>query len=870
MHLRMTPLASLLSLALIAAAATAAEAPAPKTPTTPSAPSAPSKPGQDTPQAAKPPAAAASGAAAVTPPPGADEPKPYDKVVTADAKSQNGLFKIHTIKSKLYFEIPKAMLDQQLLMVATAMAVPTGTDHVGREINEDVVRFTLKGNKVLFQTVSHAYVSDPNRAIAPAVQGSQRDTILASFPVEAFSKDGAPVIEVSKLFTTEVGDFSARQVVRGTGLDSSRSFVDGSKAFAGSLRVDAVQTYGLMPAISFPTIPGMPPQPSPPARSGSVNVAYNIVKLPDQPMMPRLMDDRVGFFSISRVDYGSDEHESKRERLITRWRLEKKDPTAAVSEPVKPVVWYIDSATPANLVPYVKRGVEEWNVAFEAAGFKNAIQARPFPTKEEDPEFDPADVRYSIIRWVPSPVANAYGPHLSDPRTGEILNANIVMYHNIMQLQRDWYVTQAGAVDPRAQKLPLPDDLMGDLVAYVVTHEVGHSLGFPHNMKSSSLYPVEKLRDPKWLKEMSHVATLMDYSRFNYLVQPEDKVDPALLIPKIGPYDVFATKWGYMPVPSAKTPEQEQTVLNALVREQDSKPWLRFSTPKGEGDFGENTEAVGDADAVTATTLGTKNLKRIVKMLPGMTLKDAREDKALEELYGATWGQWNRELGHVVAVVGSYSTQNKHGDQPGAIFSATPKAQQARAVKFLTEQLLATPSWILDPAITERLRPSAPGNMLLGSQRNVLRGLLDRSRMARLQNQEAVAGDKAYRADELLADLRAGVFGELNSGAKIQPARRNLQRVYLELLGERVNAAGSASGDDSKPLVRAELIDLRGLLSAKAGAAADRTQRAHLVAMADYIGKVLDPKMADNSSAGPVITTVRMGIDEQVCWPTGE
>ncbi len=870
MHLRMTPLASLLSLALIAAAATAADAPAPRNPSTPSAPTAPTKPGQDAPQAAKPPAAAASGAAAAVTPPGADEPKPYDKVVTADAKSQNGLFKVHTIKSKLYFEIPKAMLDQQLLMVATAMAVPTGTDHIGREINEDVVRFTLKGNKVLFQTVSHAYVSDPNRAIAPAVQGSQRDTILASFPVEAFGKDGAPVIEVSKLFTTEVGDFSARQVVRGTNLDSARSFVDGSKAFPGSLRVDAVQTYGLMPANNFPTIPGMPPQPSPPARSGSVNVAYNIVKLPDQPMMPRLMDDRVGFFSISRVDYGSDEHESKRERLITRWRLEKKDPNAAVSEPVKPVVWYIDSATPANLVPYVKKGVEEWNVAFEAAGFKNAIQARPFPTKEEDPEFDPADVRYSIIRWVPSPVANAYGPHLSDPRTGEILNANIVMYHNIMQLQRDWYVTQAGAVDPRAQKLPLPDDLMGDLVAYVVTHEVGHSLGFPHNMKSSSLYPVEKLRDPKWLKEMSHVATLMDYSRFNYLVQPEDKVDPALLIPKIGPYDVFATKWGYMPVPGAKTPEAEQSVLNALVREQDSKPWLRFSTPKGEGDFGENTEAVGDADAVTATTLGTKNLKRIVKMLPGMTLKDGREDKALEELYGATWGQWNRELGHVVAVVGSYSTQNKHGDQPGAIFSATSKAQQVRAVKFLTEQLLATPNWILDPAITERLRPSAPGNMLLSSQRNVLRGLLDRSRMARLQNQEAAAGDKAYRADELLADLRAGVFGELNSGAKIQPARRNLQRVYLELLGERVNAAGSAAGDDSKPLVRTELIELRGMLSAKAGAAADRTQRAHLVAMADYIAKVLDPKMADNSSAGGVTTVVRMGVDEQSCWPIGE
>jgi len=859
MDFRMNHLAGVVSLALLAATAAAADAP-----------TTPNKPAQDAPAV---PAAASASASSATATPAAtpDEPKPYDKVVTAEAKSQDGLFKIHTLKNKLYFEIPKAMLEQQLLMVATATAVPAGSDHIGREINEDVVRFTLKGNKVLFQSVSHAYVSDPNRAIAPAVQGSQRDTILASFQVEAFGPDGAPVIEVSRLFNSEVGDFSARQIVRGTGIDSARSYVDESRAFAGSLRIDAVQTYNLMPipTLPLPPIPGLQAPPPAPARSGSVNVAYNIVKLPEAPMRPRLADDRVGFFSISRVDFGSDEHESKRERLITRWRLEKKDPNAALSEPVKPVVWYIDKATPANLVAYVKKGVEAWNQAFEAAGFKNAIQARPFPSKEEDPEFDPADVRYSIIRWVPSPIANAYGPHLSDPRSGEILNANIVMYHNILQLQRDWYVTQVGAVDPRAQKLPLPDDLMGELVAYVVTHEVGHSLGFPHNMKSSSLYPVEKLRDPKWLKEMGHVATLMDYSRFNYLVQPEDKVDPALLIPKIGPYDIFATKWGYLPVPGAQTPEDEKVALNALVREQDSKPWLRFSTPKGEGDFGENTEAVGDADAVTATGLGTKNLKRIVKLLPTITLKDAREDKALEDLYRASWGQWSRELGHVVAVVGGYDTQNKHGDQPGAIFAPVPKAKQVRAVKFLSEQLLATPTWLLDPAITERLRPSEPGNLLLNTQRAVLRGLLDRSRLARLQNQEALLGDKAYRADELLADLRAGVFAELSSGAKIQPAHRNLQRAYLELLSERLNQAGSAAGDDGKALVRAELSELRGLLAAKSGATADRVQRAHLSALADYAGKALDPKLAEISAAPAVV--IRTGIsDEARCWPEAD
>jgi hypothetical protein len=809
------------------------------------------------------------------------EPKPYDKVITAEAKTQAGLFKVHHLKGKLYFEISKDLLNKPLLMVATAAEVPAGADHAGRTVNEDVVRFLLKENKVYFQTVSHAFVSEPNRPIATAVEASQRDTVLLAFPVEAFAKDGAPVIEVTRLFTSEVGDFTARQVVNAASMDPSRSFVDHTKAFAGSVRVDAVHTYSLMP----PVIPGFPPlpgQPQPPARSASVSVAYNVVRLPDAPMMPRLMDDRVGFFGLSRLDYGSPEHETKRERLISRWRLEKKDPAAAVSEPVKPIVWYIDKATPAQWVPFVKKGVEAWNVAFEAAGFKNAVQARPFPTLEQDPEFDPEDVRYSVIRWVPSPVANAYGPHLSDPRSGEILNADIVMYHNIQQLLRNWYVTQAGAVDPRAQALPLPDDLMGELIAFVVTHECGHSLGFRHNMKSSSLYPFEKLRDPKWLKEMGHVASLMDYSRFNYLVQPEDKVDPALLIPKVGPYDIFAVQWGYTPIPTAKTAQEEVPTLNAWAKVQDAKPWLRFSTPKAElGDYGENTEAVGDADAVGATTLGTRNLQRIVKLLPKMAIQAGKDDKALEELYGASWGQWNLELGHVAVIVGGYDSQNKHGEQAGAIFTPATKAQQTRAVKFLNEQLFQTPTWLFEPAITERLNPMVPSARLLGTQRFVLRSLLDRARTSRLQAQETAAGDKAYRVADLLADLRTGIFTEIPKGAKVEPLRRNLQRAYLAQLDERLNASTGPAlpigftgvsfpygnpMDDTRAVVRGELKGLAALFKAKAALAGDRTQKAHLEELHDLALRALDPKVAPNLP--PAQMPFRSGFSEADCWPS--
>ncbi|MCY4746744.1 zinc-dependent metalloprotease [Pelomonas sp. UHG3] len=823
-----------------------------------------------------PPAGAASAAAAAgaRPPvvlPDPSEPKPFDKVITSDAKTQQGLFAVHRVKAKLYFEIPKALLDQPLLMVANATAVPAGQDHVGRALHQDVLRFVLHQNRVLVQRVSHSAVTAPGNVMADAVAQSQREAILAVFPVEAFGKGGAPVIEVTRLFASEFGDFSARSVVRGSA-DASRSYVDSTKAFAGSVRVDAVQTYSVAPT-PVPAAPGVPVLVAGPApRSVSVNVAYNIVRLPEQPMQPRLLDDRVGFFSVSRMDFGAGLQEARQQRVITRWRLEKKDPAAALSEPVKPIVWYIDKATPTALVPFVKKGIEAWNIAFEAAGFKNAVQARPYPTAEEDPEFDPEDVRYSVIRWVPSPIPNAYGPHLADPRSGEILNANIVMYHNILQLQQDWYVTQVGPLDPRARKLPLPDDLMGELVAYVVTHEVGHSLGFPHNMKASSQYPVSKLRDAEWLKTMGHVPTLMDYSRFNYLVQPEDKLDPALLIPKIGPYDIFATRWGYTPIPSAKTPEDERQQLNLWAREQEAKPWLRFNAPKAEGgDVGENTEAVGDADAVTATGLGLANLQRVMKMLPAAVPQDGGDDQLLLRLYQATWQQWAREMGHVVAVVGGYEVQNKHNDQPGAIAKPVPRAQQARAMAFLTRHVLATPDWLLDPAITQRLSPYAAGTLLTLQQRSLLRQLLAPARTLRLVTQEATLGSGAYRLQDLLADLRRGAFGELDGAAAISAPRRSLQRALVETLTSRLSARNLLGSDDGEALIRAELVDLQRVLAA-AASRGDMGRRAHLAALGDGIAKALDPRFASAAIALPVVVPVfgheaSEPAQPHACWP---
>lgn len=814
------------------------------------------------------------------------EPKPYDKVVTAEAKTQAGLLKVHQVKGKLYFEIPKARLGQELLLVVSADRTPTNIDHAGRVVSNELVRWVLKEHRVLLEQVAHAVVADPSLPVARAVAAATSNTILMSFPVEAFAADGAPVIEASRLFTTEVPELSARQLLGAQMFDPARAFVDRVKAFPLNVNVEASQTYSAPfasgPAAAFPTPMGTPTLR--PGTSGTVAMFYSFVQLPEKPMMPRVYDDRLGFFTVRQIDYGRDEHEAPRRTYIARWRLEKKDPSAPLSEPVKPITFYIDSATPAKWVPYIKKGVEAWQPAFEAAGFRQGIVAKPAPTPQEDPDFDAGDARYSVIRWVPSTVANAYGPHISDPRTGEILEADIVIYHNILQLQRDWYFTQVAPLDPRAQSLPLPDDLMGDLLAYVVTHEVGHSLGFPHNMKSSSLYPITKVRDREWVKKMGHVATLMDYSRFNYVAQPEDRIAPEDLRPKLGPYDVFAVKWGYQPIPGAETPDEEKPTLDAWLNPQETTPWLRFSTPRALGsDPGENTEAVGDADAVQATTLGTRNLQRVAGLLLKVTSKPGEDLTDLEHLYGATWAQWTRELNHVAVLVGGFDSENKHGGQGGPVFTPVPKARQQAAVAYLNGALFQTPRWLLNPEILRRLGPDSGLNRLLGTQRAVLRTLLDRSRLGRLQEIEATDGERAYALGQFLVDLRGGIFTELTGPApQVDAYRRNLQRAYLELLNERLNvpaptmagfpgqpmAPAPNAQDDERGAIRGELKAVQALAAAKAPAARDRATRAHLDDLRDQIARALDPRFQPGLPAAP--TSAGRARIEDTCWPADD
>ena len=489
--------------------------------------------------------------------------------------------------------------------------------------------------------------------------------------------------------------------------------------------------------------------------SATVLLHYSMVKLPEEPMQPRLFDERVGYFSVRQIDYGRDEHRSPNRRYITRWRLEKQNPDAAVSDPVTPITYWIDPATPTKWVPYLKKGVEAWQLAFEAAGFSNAVIAREAPSPEDDPDWSPEDARYSVIRWLPSTTENASGPHVHDPRTGEILETDIQFHHNVMNLVRDWYFVQVGPLDPRAQTLPLPDELMGELLAYVVTHEVGHTLGFQHNMKASSLYPPEKVRDPEWVKTMSHTPTLMDYSRFNYVAQPEDGIAVEDLIPKIGPYDKWATMWGYKPIPGAASADDEKTTLDEWSRQQDETAWYRFSTPGSRNaDPGQLTEAVGDADAVQSTALGLKNLERVAAMLLDATNTPGDPYDDLDELYGRLVGQWATEMNHVAAVVGGVISQQKHFGQEGVRFATIPRETQAGAVAFLNDHAFTTPMFLVDPEILRRIEPVGVLDRIRTSQAGVLRTLMNSARLARLVEQQAIDGDVAYAPTDFLADLR--------------------------------------------------------------------------------------------------------------------
>ncbi|MCW9707480.1 zinc-dependent metalloprotease [Fodinibius salsisoli] len=784
--------------------------------------------------------------------------KSYDEVITDEAQTDEGLFTVHKVDGKYYYELPDSLLDTGMLLVSRIAGTQNNLSFGGAGMkakSQQVIRWQKKDDKILLRHVSHENVADENNPIYKSIKNNNFEPVIQSFDIETVRKDSAhntKVIDVTDFFTSDVPLISGlsksqRSEFQVRRLDGDRSFIDSIRTYPKNVEARHILTYDS----------NNPPDDG---ATGTLSLEMNqsMILLPEEPMQKRVVDNRVGYFSIEQIKYGGERHKAENKQFVTRYKLVPKDKEAYLDgelvEPIEPIVYYIDPATPEKWRSYIKQGVEDWQKAFEHAGFKNAIIAKDPPTDEEDPAFSPEDVRYSVIRYIANDIPNAQGPHVHDPRTGQILESDILWYHNVMNLLRNWYFVQTAAVNPKARSVQFEDEVMGELVRFVSSHEVGHTLGLPHNWGSSYAYPVDSLRSPSFTSTHGTAPSIMDYARFNYIAQPGDGVEN--FHPAIGEYDNWSIKWGYSWFPEDMSRQEREAKLNEWTRERADDPAYFYGRQTGNKiDPRSQNEDLGN-NAMEASKLGLANLERITGNLMEWTERDGTNFEELQELYGNIISQWSRYMGHVTKNVGGVYENHKTYNQEGAVYEAVPKETQQKAVDFLADHAFKVDQWMLNDEILSRINQSTVVDNIRSAQVRVLNDLTDPQRLARLVEFNARNEGETYTAFEMMDDVRNSIWSEVDENTAIGVHRRNLQRAYIErmdyLMTEELRSIPSAfkeyygwtdvdvSQSDIRPIVRDQLETL--LDEVQQVRVSDRATEAHLADAVVRIEQILNPE----------------------------
>ncbi len=774
--------------------------------------------------------------------------KQYTDVITKNAVSDEGVFTVHKVGEKFYFEIPDSLLNRDFLWITRFAAIPAGLGggyvNAGASVNEQLINFLKLGNRLLVKGRSYANIAADSLPINISVQANNYQPTLFAFEVAAYNKENSStVIDVTKFFTTDIKAISGitptmRRDYKVTKLDDSRSFISSIKSFP--LNIEVRQDFSYDAA-----------EPPSNAASGTISVLMNqsVVLLPVKPMQPRINDYRVGYFNIRQIDYGSEAYKADQKSYIRRWKLVPKDIAAykrgELTEPVKPIVYYLDPATPEKLRPFIKAGVEAWQPVFEKAGFKNAILARYPPTAKEDPDFNPEDVRYSVIRYVASTTRNAVGPSVSDPRSGEIIESDIIWYHNHLRSYRNRYLLETGAANPAARTLNTPIEDLGEMMKYVITHEVGHALGLPHNMKASSAYPTDSLRSGSFTQKYGIAATVMDYARYNYVAQPGD--ENIRFIRQLGPYDDYSINWGYRYLPEANSAEAETATLEKWIIEKADNPMYRFGAGQGY-DPDSQTEGVG-RDIIQASDYGMQNLKKVVPQLSNWTARQTNDYEDLDELYDELFGVWSRYIGHVVTNVGGVHEERMNPDQQGFIFTPVSATEQSASLNWLLQNAFSSPAWLHQAEISRNIGATGYIERVRSLQERHLNNLLSPERLHRLT--ENSLNGVEYSALDMVEQLQRGIWSEVYNRNSVDIHRRNLQKAYLErmnfLLNEEPQAATGRTGlpevnqSDIRSIARGELLSLQEELKAAQRKRLDPLTEFHVDDALSRIERILNP-----------------------------